>query len=378
MTNKPMLITGLISWGITVIIMALIILFGGCQIPEPETEIIYLPAVDDTITDPIIPDDPPAPDLGAIKYMTYDGQDVRFIYDTDSIIFKSGKANYVEPGVITVGDILYYLDASGNVLNSYRLPVVPDAININGGNVWTATTDGSTSTVYKNTDVSAVYSWVILRINVTYTGDVVAEAANHTFYALEGNEVGIKYADNDGLFVFDLNTTTRTASFRGLYDYNDGWSTNYFWRATGWLLVDGLWISSNGYTWDAGGLNENVTALWTWNLYPYPVQDIYNESPVVIPAAVRMEYSENVTYWLECNTGYLMRYTKSLDLLETVIRIYPGDGLHNTGYALQYSLRPTVIKDHLYIHYGGYLYDYDFTTGISNILSQDIQIWGME
>jgi len=376
MKSKYLIFIAIITWISGVALLFYLATMTGCQLPEEKTTAINLPA-DDPVTTPIPDPTPdPDPDLGSIKYMTYDGQNVKFVYDTDSVVFKSGKANYVSPGVITVDDVLYYLDPDGNILNSYRLPCIPDAVNINDGDVWTATTDGSTSTVYKNSSIPAVYQWVILRINVTYTGDVIAETTGHIFYPLEGSETNIKYAANGGVYVFGLDTTNKMAIFRGTSDYNVSWGTNYFWRATGWLLVDGLWISSNGYTWnEMDGLKENANALWTWNAYPYPVQDIYNESPIVIPASVRLENSENVTYWIECNTGYLMRYTKSLDLLETVLRVYPGDGKHITGYALQYSLQPVVIGDHLYFHYGGFLYDYDFIADTSNVLSQDMQIW---
>ncbi len=370
--NKPMLITGLITWGIIVFLLAFILLTGGCT-PDPKIEYVTLP--------PIIDDDPPPVNLGVINYLTYDGTSVYFEYDTASVVWKTGQANYVRPGVISVDDILYFLDVSGNVLQSYRLPCVPDAIAINGVDVWSAEIDGADTLIYKNSDLLALYPWEIGQLNVTYTGDIVAYATTgyqYKYFSISGSEEDIAYAAGGGLFVFDLNTIDKTATFRDLYDYHDGWTTNYFWRATGWLLSDTLWISSNGYSWDAGGLYENSTALWTWNLYPYPEQDIYNETPVVIPAAVRTEHGEDVTYWIECNTGYLFRYTPSIDLLETITRIYAGDGLRATGYALQHILRPSVINDRLYYHHAGFLYEYDFNTETAQVMGTDIEIWGIE
>ena len=381
--NWSMLIIGLINWVIIVILLAGVYLLNGCKAPEPETEYITLPPVIEEpeipiIDDPVIPDEPEPEPLEDVKYLTYDGTDVKFVYENGSEVWKSGKVNYIEPGVFSVEDIIYFLDITGNVLQSYRLPCVPDAVALNGADVWSAAIDGSVTFIYLNSDLLSVYPWIIDRINVTYTGDVIAYTTGRKFVPLEGDETDIKYAADGGLFVFDLDTTDKTASFRGMYDYHDGWFTNYFWRATGWLLANDLWISSNGYTWDAGGLNEAANSMHTWNLYPYPVQDIYNESPIIIPAAVRTEHGEEVTYWIECNTGYLIRHTTSIDLLEVMPRLYTGDGLRATGFSLQYSLKPSVIADRLYYHHGGFLYEYDFTTETITNIGTDMQIWGVE
>ena len=366
--NKPMLIVGLISWalGAALLMFAL----SMCTM-EPDTQYITLPPIDE----------PVPPELGDVQYIIYDGSEISFVYESETRVFASGTAAYAGPGIISVGDVLYYLDSAGNILQSYRLPCVADFIAINGPDVWSGRLEGEATRIYKNLLEIGLYDWTLISLNVTHTGDVVAFASpgyGYIFESLTGSEEDITYASDGGLFIFDLNTTDKTATFRGLYDYTDGWSTNYFWRATGWLLADGLWISSNGYSWDAGGLYENSTAMWTWNSYPYPVQDIYNELPSVIPAAVRAEHSEDVTYWIECNTGYLIRYTPSLDLIEPVIRLYAGDGLRSSGYALQYSLNPSQIGEALYYHYNGFLYEYDFTTGTASNMGTDILIWGIE
>jgi len=348
------------------------IVLANCTVEPGVSTTISLPPIDD-------PPDPP-PDSGEILYITYDGTDIKFVYNPNSIIWLSGQAVSAGNGIISVDDILYFLSPEGKVIESYRLPCIADAVGISGSDVYSAVIEGSNTRIFKNSDELAVYPWVIEQINVTVTGDVIAENSNHTFYSLSCEATNIIYADNESLFVFDFNSIAKTVIFRGLYDYVDGWSTNYFWRNTGWLYDGYYWISSNGYTWNAGGLNEDNTAMWTWNLSPYPVQDYYGESPVVIPAATRIEHSEIVTYWIECNTGYLMRYTESIDLIEILDRIYPGDGMRETGYALQYTLNPSMINDCLFYHHGGFLYCYTFITGDTGsviVISDDVEVWGI-
>ena len=317
----------------------------------------------------------PPPELGDIKYITYDGTDIIFNYELESIIWCSGQATSAGAGIISVNDILYYLDIEGNVISSYRLPCVADVISIFEGDIYSAVIEGMQTRIFKNSDEIRLFSWIIEHINVTATGDIIAETTGHVFYSLSGEETDIIYADSDSLFVFEIDTTAKIAIFRGLYDYREGWHTNYFWRNTGWLYDGYYWISSNGYTWNAGGLNEDATAMWVWNTDPYPVQDFYGESPVVIPTTTRTEHSEIVTYWIECNTGYLMRYTESIDLLEILIRIYPGDGLRSTGYNLQYTLNPCMINGQLYYHHDDFLYCYDFISESVTLISSDVEIW---
>ncbi len=346
------------------------IMLANCDLDALPVAVVSLP--------PVIDPPPPPPELGDMKYITYDGMNIIFNYELESITWNSGQATSAGVGIISVNDILYYLDLKGNIIKSYRLPCVANAIGISGNDIYSAVIEGMQTRIYKNNDEIGLFPWVIEHINVTVTGDVIAETTGHIFYSLSGDETDIIYADNDSLFVFEIDTYARLATFRGLYDYRDGWSTNYFWRNTGWLYNGYYWISSNGYTWNAGGLNEDATAMWTWNMNPYPVQDFYRESPVVIPAASRVEHSEIVTYWIECNTGYLIRYTESIDLLEILIRIYPGDGLRETGYNLQYTLNPSKINDQLYYHHGGFLYCYDFISESVSLISSDVEIWRIQ
>jgi hypothetical protein len=198
--------------------------------------------------------------------------------------------------------------------------------------------------------------WEAIGLFKTVSGDVIAIDQNQGFRPVSSNISNINHAKD--LLIYDFDGAGRTAVIApgGFVS----WSTNSFNQADQWLKVGDIWYSWNGYEYE-DNLIEYANSMWGWNNGNPPVET--SEAPVVIAAGVREEF-ETVLYWIECNSGWLIRYTPSSDQLTAVHRLYMGDGLRMTGIAHESDLKPVIIGDCLYFNESGAIWRLDLDSGI--------------
>ena len=363
-----------------IIILLLLIFSCGPLTPDNPPVIIH--------EDPPPEEPPEEPVLNPVLFALYDGTDLLFYDGDNTTLAYTGSIKQAGPRIIAVDDVLYYFDDYGQIIKSEWLPVYPEALTISGSDVYTferidpdeALSLGAMAREYtrvfeNNTEIGAWYlnQWRVSKAFVLDNGDIVAVDTAGRFNTIIGSDDYWR-AYPAGIGIYQFNPGNRTAYISdSTGDYFVSWSTNYFNSST-WQESGSVWYSNNGYEWTPSGLLENTNSLWDFTSTPYPVMLPNGEPPTVIPAIVRIENSESVTYWIECNSGYLLRHIPSIDKLETIVRLYTGDGNRSTGVSMTSYIEPVLIGDILYFHDSGSIMKYDFNTGLVSIFSQEMEI----
>lgn len=368
--------------------VSLIYITLSCSLSTPDDPPVIVH--DDPPPDepPIIDDDPEEPVINPIVFGLYDGTLLSF-YDGSTITdVYTGSIVQAGPRILAIDDVLYHFDEYGNVLESEWLPVYPEAVAISGTDIYTferidpdtaynlgAMPREYTRVFENNTEIGTWYlnEWRVSEILILDNGDMVALGTTGGYHTIIGSNDYWKAYDK-GIGIYQLNPGNRIAYISDSSgDYLVNWGANYF-NSARWQLSNDTWYSNNGYEWTPSGLLENTNSLQDFQSTPYPVALPNGEPPKVIPAASRIENSESVSYWIECNSGYMFRHIPSLDKLEAIVRLYTGDGYRLTGVYMASYIDPILIDDILYFHDSGSIMKYDFQTGLVSIFSQEMEI----
>jgi hypothetical protein len=299
---------------------------------------------------------------------TSDGE---FYYDLDY-----GKSANARDGFISVGDVMHDIDVTGESRSTQRLPTTPDAITISGY-VWcfeNIYTDRWYTKVYRGSDEYGAWrdnNWKTVDAIATAGGDVIAIDDQNNYHSVAEPDLKIRAAYHNGIMVHSMDAVNRRAYIRGVdYDTRVAFDTNYFFQADQWIFDGDIWYSWNGYTWDGVTLSESTTILSAFIIQP-------PNSLVVIAAGTRQEHGETVTYWIDCNFGWLYRHTPSINALEMVIQLYQGSGLRSDGIDLKHEIKPVITADNLFYTWNGTVWKYDFDSGILNSFAASVEIWAM-
>ena len=394
MKPKPLLIffNYLVIFLIGVTIVLIIYTLFSCSLfltPDDPPVIIH--------EDPPPEDPPEEPTTGPVVFALYKNNTLSFFDGITTRAAYTGAVVFAHPRILAIDDVLYHFDEYGNVLKSEWLPVYPEAVAVYNDDIYTLEridpeTAYNLGAMYKeytrifqnNTEIGAWYlnEWRVKSILILDNGDLIALDTGGAYHTISGHDDYWK-AYNAGIGIYEFNPTYRTAYISDSSgDYFTNWSTNSF-NSARWQKSNNTWYSNNGYEWTPGELFkgellENNNALQNFTSPPYPVDLPNGEPPTVIPATSRFENSESVTYWIECNSGYLLRHIPSLDKLEIIVRLYTGDGQRSTGISMASYIEPVRIKtlesDLLYFHDEGGVMKYDFNSGLISIFSQEMEI----
>lgn len=386
------------------LILAIILLFG-C--PDPGNNDTP------TLPDPEIPDDPPVIDppietpSGPVLFSLYDGEKMMYYDGIDISIAYYGNIENAGNKMFSIENVLYHFNDNGIPTLTEWLPIIPDAIIaipksvpspapagmsraiVYQDEVWTlediepadALAAGAQFKHYTRiyqyeTEIGNWYlnDWEVKKVISPKCGGVIAIDTLKNYHNLDGSEI-VFFAQNKKLMIHDVNINTKTGKFKtDTGNYSVSWTFNFFISAK-WALADGDWYSHNGYTFDdVNLLQENNTVMWDWNQYPYPVQDIYGEAPVLISVGEREENSIEVLYWIECNTGTLIRYIPGIDQLNILPKLYNGTGYRTSGIAKSNILEPEIVGNELYYHDSGNIMIYNFITSAISVFSGDMEL----
>ncbi|NIA28354.1 MAG: hypothetical protein GWP06_00400 [Actinobacteria bacterium] len=308
-----------------------------------------------------------SPDLEPIS-LTFLTTDTLYFYDGQFI--EQPNVNPVNCGAkcFTDSDQRIIYDESGEIVSQETLIVEPSFI-LGDWIIENIDPDTAFSLGGQRKDYSRIYfqgveqgnwflnQWKATDLIQTISGDIIVIEGNN-FHPLTA-VTGINHAKN--LLIHDFDSVNRTAIIETNGVYAVSWATNYFNGAKDWLFLNGIYYSWNGYELEAD-LTENANALWGWNTTPYLVEIPNGQNPTLLSAGV----FENALYWIECNTGWLTRYVPESDVLETVSRLYVGDGYRTTGLLYLDSLKPVIVQGKLYF-YDGSIWEFDLRSGIVNL-----------
>jgi hypothetical protein len=330
--------------------------------PEPEPE-----------PRPIIPHTvfvyaPSIPEIG-----TSDGE---FYYP----IAQEKSANAGQ-GFISIGDILHGIDDTGESIITQRLPVAPDKIAISGENIWCfenifdAMSGKNYTKIWLNNSEYGAWTdnqYTVDKAIVTASGgiatlDITGKHRNVT----ESTQI-VNYAGQGGLLIHSVDITARRATIEdSTGSYRIAFNENYFLSSRPYIEADGIYYSWNGHTWANGVLTERATIMHEF------VTLWYSDRPVLAAVGSRTEHGEAVTYWIECNTGWLYRHTPSINSLEMVIRLYQGSGDRGDGINAKAEIKPVLVGDNLYFGWQGTIWKYNFTARMVSSFADGVEIWAM-
>ena len=362
------------------LILILAFIVFGCAAAQESPHVI----VTDTTPPPLeIPYIPPVDDLetGPVVLALYTGATLKF-YDGNVIwTWREGNIAGAGPRSYAYENVLYNLDEYGDTDTSKNLVAVPDYIGVSGASAWIAQNVPpaeayDAGAMYKDyvriyQDSAEYGDWTARQYQISdlvmHGNDVYAMSGVGAWYHINGTRTGVKIAIRDGFACWNFNATAKTAVIDGVAV---SWSLNFFNGAKYWLRSGDVWYSQNGYSWDGATLIEGGLAMSVWRGQPYPTG--YIEGPVVISAGTRYENGEDVLYWIECNTGWIIRHIPSTDQITLLARIYTGDGLRETGLLYQNALRPVVIAENLYFVFDAQVYRYNLNSGLCSFFANGV------
>lgn len=342
---------------------------------------------DSTVT---LPPEPP-PDTPPVAL-----QRTIFIYDKTTPEIGTSDGEYYYPlsqekaanardGFISIGDILHGIDDTGTSIITQRLPIIPDKIAIQGANIWCfeiipADVAGPLGALWK--PYTRIYlnnseygtwrdnQYEIDDAIVTDSGDIIILDTGGKYRNIQDPSMVVSYAGHNGLLIHSIDIATRRASIRDISgDYRVAFNENYFLSSRPYIEANGVYYSWNGHTLAGGVLTERATIMHEF------VTLWYAERPVLVGVGSRVEYSEAVTYWIECNTGMMYRHTPSINLLEEVILLYQGSGLRGDGINAKAEIKPVVAGDYLFYSWGGTVWKYEFASGIISSFAAGVDVW---
>lgn len=324
------------------------------------------------------------PENDIVKVVLFTNSALKF-YDENIIwTWKSTYSARAESGVYSSENVLYYLNEYGQTIDADNLVVEPDFIRIIDGDIYIienippedAFAQGA---LYKN--YTKIYlnnveygNWLTRDYKIIKTvvsnDELYGQIETGAWYHLNGLLTDINIAQED-LAIYDYDTDTKTAKINNI---PVSWITNFMNSAKYWLKSDEIWYSQNGYTFDGATLTEDGSILTDWRIAPFLTG--YTDAPWMISAGRRWENGEYVLYWIECNSGWVIRFVPSSNQQTLFIRIYTGDGERTTGVYYKDLLKPIIIENHLYFIYDAQTYRYNFTTGLTGHFASGVsEVW---
>jgi hypothetical protein len=307
-----------------------------------------------------------APEIG-----TSDGE---FYYE-----LAQEKAANARSGFISIGDILHGIDDTGESIISQRLPTAPNKIAISGQDIWCfknihdAMSGRDYTEIWLNNSQYGNWTdnrYTVAEAIVTDSGDIIVLDTGGKYRNILEPAMVVNYAGHGGILIHSIDVATHRAN---IDDTRVAFSTNYFFGAKQWVEADGVYYSWNGYTWDGTTLTERATIMHEF------VTSWWADRPVLVPVGSRIEHGEAVTYWIECNTGWMYRHTPSIDSLEVVARLYQGSGDRSDGLAARGEIKPVLVSgydgDNLYFGWDGTIWKYNFNDALVSSFAAGVEIW---
>jgi len=346
-------------------------------IPIPETPIKIETTPE--IIEPVVIEEPPPlgpepePKPILLSISTTAGL---YAYNGESIELLDTRQNIPLPGrKFLTGNSIIQFDATGDQSIEMEFDSTPDTIAFQDEDVWTCTMItpveaialGGRYKYYSEIFLNNISQghWVFnpyqcIDLLVTSDGSVILTTETGLKININGENERIHTAINNGLLIYNYSAVSRTATANGTAVL---WSTNYMANANRWQLVEEVWYSNNGYEFGMELIENQTGAMWAFNEYPYPGGMVNGEKPTLESVGV----DGFDVYWIECNSGWLIKHNTQSDQLTKLFRLWDGDGYRASGLIASENLAPALVGNKLYYHYNGTVFELNLETGFSMI-----------
>jgi len=321
--------------------------------------------------------------LNPVDFFIYENEKIYTMYDGNKLLWTNTKAAYAGNFKIAISNILYYFDNNGNITNSLWLPEIPDFIAMNGTDTYilktidpqTAYDQGGLYKYYTDIYLNGVQvnhwslnQFKVIDFFVSKDDTFIYQKDDFTYHDISGTKQDIFYADKN-ILIYDYDGGFNTATF--IFNentYTRSWALNYLGNALSFQIANSNLYSPNGYVLSSAGvMSELENALTNFN---NPVSAI---AQMVTKLCVRNENNEEVTYWLNCNSGNIYRHIPSIDSLEITGSLFSGVNDASIGLVIADNLNPHYIDGVLYYFYNGNTWFYDFN--VSGTIGVNCKIW---
>ena len=357
--------------------VVMILFLSGCGGSSSSPAVnVTDPVTPVTPVNPVDPVTPVTPIKNNILLVFYDNTTVKFYDGTEITTWKTGQAIPVTGRKIILDGVLNTLDTTGNILSIKTLPVQPSFFITNGTdeyivyNVPPAEAEALGATynyftrVYKNGVETG--TWNLRMYQTTAVAIVNGELLLYAKYmnGWHGTEANINAVMNGEFLIYNYSQPAHTATINGV---SVTWVTNWLDNADEWIKYNSKYYSENGYIWDGATLQENVTVLWSYR------------SDVLIAVGCYTISGETGLYFIDCSTGWLLKYNPALNTITNINRLYDGDGTWSMGSDYKTLLHPVISADCIYFQFSdGGIYCYNFSTGLVSMIAtsgQWIKAW---
>jgi hypothetical protein len=367
------------------LLAAALLLLSACDIVKSETKSENLtsqptatPVATATPTPTTSPSPTPLPNT--ILGVVYENNKIH-LWDGDHFLeWKTGAATFLGGRKIAIDDYVYQIPATGWPTSIKRLPITPDWATESGGVYYSVKfTNSNTSVWIDNTET--VYSWAATDVIKMASGQVLLNRTSSGFWSPDGY-ANFLNPKNGKILVYDYDSSTRTAKIldESGVPKSVSWATNFFGSARDWLKSGSVWYANNGFTWNGTTLTKDGSAMKAWlssSTYPAPANEL-SESATLAAVGTNWEAGESVLYWLECNSGYIFRYTPSLDKIESAGRLYIGTGTQSYGLNVQKNLNAYFLNEYVYFSLSGTVYRWYMWSGNVTTFYNNAKLWVLE
>jgi len=288
-----------------------------------------------------------------------------YFYNGDFVLQENVNPVICGNRCFTDGNLKVFYDAMGETESQEYIAIEPDFILdewvIENIDPQTALSMGAMAKDYTKIYFDGVELgfWFLNQYKAvdlikTNSGEIIVIDENSGYHVLTSVIENINHAKD--LIIYDFDPISRTAMIDGDFV---SWTANYFNQAKEWQKSGNVWYSWNGYEYNMF-LSEYANSMQSWN----SVNILGVSSPTLLSAGTRLENSETVLYWVECNSGWLIKYIPSIDLLTPFKRLYQGNGERMTGVFNRANLKPVLIDGDLYFYESGSVWKLGIGSGI--------------
>ena len=362
-----------------------------------------------TVETQVIP--PPAGLTGPVLAALYDGVTVRLWDGTNTVDWKTGVARHGNGSKITVGQVLYFLDSMGSIVQAINLPALPAGVTVIGDPVtWTFEeitreqayeidyTPGARTRIWRD---GAEYgdwhanAWNYVESFEAGNGDLIAMDDLGRFHDITRPAIEAEMAFTHTVWIIpggpivhmpDFDHSNEVTIYSS--EYPEGLAVTItggaipHWGYQPWMKSGTTWIDGYGDVLTATSLSTRANGLSAFTTVPSTAWQQshgyqwpnWSDIPVMIPA-----YTEaGMLYFIETSTGMMWSWSPGTDVVAKTNQLYAGTGKNEMGYAKLVTLEPELIDGAMYFHDGGTLWKRDNASTIISSFSADQKLWVMQ
>jgi len=359
-----------------IIFLLLITAFVACNNGNNNHAVIV---TDPTPAPPVVTPPPDPPTNNPVKIALKTDAGMNFFDGSVIWTWKTGATVRAASGVYAYNSLLYQLNNYGETVKTVALTVQPSFMtvsdpDIDNADMWAVeniTPDQAlnmggmykyyTRIYHNNIEYPAEGSLFVQQYKTDKMAMINSDVFIHgagTWYYVNGSINNVRVV-LPGFIIYNMDSNHNTAYINGIAV---SWLRNFFFSASEWLKSGSTWYSQNGYSFNGMTLTEDGLAM----------SNLRTKQNIIIAAGSHVENGEEILYFIDCSTGWIIRYVPSTNQYIQTVQLYNGDGLNSTGAYYKPMLKPIIIENCLYFIFESNAYRYDFSTGLTGNFSTGV------